>query len=138
VTATSGGETAQDGPTVALDTSILMAPVEANLRLFEELDRLLGTYDPVVLSAVCEELDRLCAGSGTAATAASVGRDLASRARVLEVDSGYADDALVEKARSGSIEYVATADGGLQERVLEAGTPVLCLRGRETLAVTDP
>jgi len=125
-------------PTVALDTSVLMAPVEANLRLFEELDRVLGAVDPVVPSSVLQELDRLGDGSGEAATAASVGRDLAARARPLDTGGTYADDALVELAAAGDVDYVATADRELVRRVLDADTPVLCLRGRETLAVTDP
>jgi len=44
--------------TVALDASALMAPVERDLRLFDELDRLLGAVDPVVPGAVLEELDQ--------------------------------------------------------------------------------
>ena len=75
-----------DAPIVALDTSVLMAPVEANVRLFEELDRLLGTHRTVVPSAVRSELDRLADGSGTEATAAAVGADLARRADPIEVD----------------------------------------------------
>ena len=125
-------------PTVALDTSVLMAPVEANLRLFEELDRVLGAVDPVVPSSVLQELDRLRDGSGEAATAASVGRDLAARARPLDTGGTYADDALVELAAAGDVDYVVTADRELVRRVLDADTPVLCLRGRETLTVTDP
>ena len=125
-------------PTVALDTSVLMAPVEVNLRLFEELDRVLGAVDPVVPSSVLQELDRLGDGSGEAATAASVGRDLAARARPLDTGGTYADDALVELAAAGDVDYVVTADRELVRRVLDADTPVLCLRGRETLTVTDP
>jgi len=127
-----------EAPTVALDTSVLMAPVEVNLRLFEELDRVLGAVDPVVPSSVVRELDRLGDGSGEASTAASVGRDLAARARPLDTGDKYADDALVELAAAGDVDYVATADRELVRRVLDADTPVLCLRGRETLAVTDP
>ncbi|GAA0518273.1 hypothetical protein SAMN04488066_11937 [Halorubrum aquaticum] len=125
-------------PVVALDASALMAPVEANVRLFEELDRLLGSYDPVVPSSVVEELDGIGSGAGKAATAASVGADLADRARTVEVDGAYADDALVDLARAGRAGYVVTLDRPLVERVLDADTPVICLRGRNTLTVTDP
>ena len=125
-------------PVVALDASALMAPVEANVRLFEELDRLLGSYDPIVPSAVLEELDGIGSGAGKAATAASVGADLADRARTVDVEGAYADDALVDLARSGRVAYVVTLDRPLVERVLDADTPVICLRGRNTLTVTDP
>ena len=144
-------------PVVALDTSALMAPVEANVRLFEELDRLLGTYEAVVPAAVRSELNGLTSGAGTAATAASVGADLAERAETIGVDGAdaagetspvdgagaagdntYADDALVGLAVTGRVDYVVTNDRPLIERVLDTDTPVICLRGRTTLAITEP
>ncbi len=142
---------AADRPVVALDASALMAPVEADLRLFDELDRVLGAYEAVVPRAVVAELDRLSSGNGKAATAASVGRDLAARARTMEAeapgdekgegdgsDRPYGDDALVALARTGRAGYVVTNDRPLIERVLDADTPVLCLRGRNTLRIREP
>ena len=148
---------ADDRPVVALDASALMAPVEADLRLFDELDRVLGAYEAVVPGAVIVELDRLSSGNGEAATAASVGRDLAARARVVEAeppggedgedgedgkdggaDPAYGDDALIALARAGRTDYVVTNDRPLIERVLDADTPVLCLRGRNTLRIREP
>ena len=125
-------------PVVALDASALMAPVEADLRLFEELDRLLGGYETVVPAAVLAELDGLQAGNGAEATAASVGTDLATRAEAVATDESYADDALVELVTEGRVDGVVTNDRPLANRVLEAGTPVIGLRGRNTLAITEP
>ena len=125
-------------PVVALDASALMAPVEANVRLFEELDRLLGTYEAVVPAAVVAELDGLQAGNGAEATAASVGADLAARAETVETEETYADDALVELVTEGRIDGVVTNDRPLANRVLEADAPVIGLRGRNTLAITEP
>ncbi len=153
--APSSADDERDGggrpPIVALDTSALMAPVEADVRLFEELDRLLGAYETVVPASVRSELAGLSSGGGTAATAASVGSDLATRARTVEVggtgdddaNGGSdgdtdADDALVALARTGRVGYVVTNDRPLVERVLDADTPVICLRGRNTLAITEP
>jgi rRNA-processing protein FCF1 len=131
----SGDERA--GPVVALDTSVLMAPVERDLRLFEELDRLVPDARPVVPASVVEELASLAAGgSGEAATAASVGRDLAARATRVETEAGYADDALVALAAAGRADYVATVDAALRERVHERDVPTICLRGERKLAVT--
>jgi len=125
--------------TVALDTSVLMAPVEADLRLFDELDRLLGAYDLVVPDAVRRELDALAdAEGGVAGRAASVGRDLADRAAVVETAAGSADDALVELAESGDVDAVATLDRPLRERVLAAGGAVLTARGRGILQLIEP
>ncbi|MFO8116120.1 MAG: DUF188 domain-containing protein [Halorubrum sp.] len=129
---------ARGAPVVALDASALMAPVEANLRLFEELDRLLGAYEAVVPTAVISELDRLQGGHGEAATAASVGADLATRAETVETAASYADDALVELVTEGRVDGVVTNDRPLANRVLEAGAPVIGLRGRNALAITEP
>ena len=127
-----------DAPVVALDASALMAPVEANLRLFEELDRLLGAYDMVVPTAVIAELDGLQEGNGVEATAASVAADLATRAETVETDESYADDALLELVTTGRVDGVVTNDRPLSNRVLEAGAPVIGLRGRNTLEITEP
>ncbi|VTT86426.1 Nucleotide binding protein, PINc [Halorubrum sp. DM2] len=133
----SGDETG-GVPVVALDASALMAPVEADLRLFEELDRLLGGYETVVPATVTAELDGLQRGNGAEATAASVGADLATRAEPVETDESYADDALVALAAAGRADAVVTVDGPLATRVLDAGAPVIGLRGRNTLAITEP
>lgn len=126
-------------PTVALDTSVLMAPVERDLRLFDELDRLLGAYDMVVPTAVSEELAAIAASEGgVTGRAASVGGDLAERAEPLETTAETADDALVELAASGAVDAVATTDRALAERVLEAGVAVVSPRGHHTLQLTQP
>ena len=132
------GDGLDGAPVVALDASALMAPVEANLRLFEELDRLLGAYEAVVPTAVVSELDRLQGGNGEEATAASVGADLAARAEAVATDESYADDALVELVAEGRVDGVVTNDRPLANRVLEADAPVIGLRGRNALAITEP
>ncbi len=120
-----------------LDTNALMAPVEVGVRTFEELDRLLGEYEAVVPEAVLAELDRLSEGGGEAATAASVGADLARReCEPLPHDASYADDAVVEIGRR--VEYAVTSDMPLRGRLLEANVPVICLRGRTKFEITEP
>jgi rRNA-processing protein FCF1 len=121
-----------------MDTSALMMPVECDVRVFDELDRLLGECEFVTPAAVIDELDRLATGAGEEATAASVGRDLAERCRVVETDTSYADDALVELADRGECAYVVTNDRPLRDRLLERGVRVIGLRGRNTLNITQP
>ena len=128
-------------PTVALDTSALMTPVEVGVRVFDELSRLLGDAEFVVPRVVLDELSGLAGGASTEATAASVGLDLAGRCRVVDVDGiGFetADDALVELARRGAVDYVVTNDADLGDRLLVAGVPVVGVRGENTLAITEP
>ncbi|MFB6118219.1 twitching motility protein PilT [Halosegnis sp.] len=120
---------------IAVDTNALMMPVEADVRLFDELDRLLDDYEPVVPESVLEELDRLAAGNGEEAVAASVGRDLADRCTVVATDAEYADDAVLELA--GDCAYAVTNDRPLRRRLSMAGVPVICLRAGTKLAVTN-
>ena len=120
-----------------MDTNALMMPVELDVRVFDELDRLLGAYDLVTPAAVLEELERLSDGAGEAARAANVGRDLASRCRVVETDASYADDAVVELVERGEADCVVTNDGPLQTRVAKAGARVIGIRGRNTLTIQD-
>ncbi|SEH13110.1 hypothetical protein SAMN04487967_1154 [Natronorubrum sediminis] len=124
---------------VALDTSALMMPVELDVRLFDELDRLVDAYEPTTPQAVVEELRRLAEKGGTEGTAANVGHDLATeRCLIVDTEESYADDALVELAREGVVEYVVTNDRPLCDRVLEECVPVIALRGRNKLAITQP
>ncbi|MFB6151599.1 MAG: PIN domain-containing protein [Haloarculaceae archaeon] len=133
---------------VLMDANALMMPVECGVRVFEELDRVLGTadagdrpsgLDTVVPRAVLDELDRLADGAGEAATAASVGIDLArDRCRVLDHDAESGDAAVLECAGREDVTHAVTNDGALRERLLDAGVPVISLRARNKLAVTRP
>ena len=123
-----------------MDTNALMMPVECDVRVFDELARLLGegvdAVDLVVPRAVVTELDSLAPGASKEAVAASVGRDLADRCRVVETTADYADDAVVELAADA--DYVVTNDRPLRGRLLDRGVPVVGLRGRNPLAITEP
>jgi rRNA-processing protein FCF1 len=124
--------------TVVLDTNALMMPVECSVRVFEELDRLLGRADCVVAQAVLDELDKLAEGASEEATAANVGLDLADRCSVVEAEPEYADDAVLAVAQRDAVEYAVTNDLPLKERLLESGVPVISLRGQHKLAITQP
>ncbi|MEF8882642.1 MAG: twitching motility protein PilT [Halapricum sp.] len=124
--------------TVVLDTNALMMPVERDVRVFEELDRLLGSADCVVPQAVFDELDKLAGSASEEATAASVGRDLADRCTVVAAEPEYADDAVLAVAQRETVEYAVTNDKPLRERLLDAGVPVISLRGNHKLDITQP
>ncbi|QLG28033.1 twitching motility protein PilT [Halorarum halophilum] len=124
--------------TVILDTNALMMPVECDVRVFEEIDRLVTDAELVTPAAVVAELEKLSDGAGEEATAAAVGRDLAERCRVVETHESYADDAVVELASGEFDGFVVTNDGPLRERLADRAVRVICLRGANTLAVTEP
>ena len=121
-----------------MDTNALMLPIEHEVRVFEELDRLFPNPEPLVPRAVLAELDELAGSHGEEATAASVGRDLADRCRPVDHDDESADNACVELASENACEFVCTNDRSLRDRLLETGTPVVGARGTDTLAVTEP
>jgi len=123
---------------VVLDTNALMMPVELDVRLFDELDRILPPgYELFVPEAVLDELATLSSGRGKEATAASVGADLAERATPVEHEAAYADDAVLEVARELGATVV-TNDRPLRDRLFEAGIPVIGLRGHNTLERNEP
>ena len=115
-----------------------MMPVECNVRVFDELERLLDAPEYVVPRAVVEELEKLADGHGKEATAASVGLDLAERCDVHETDATYADDAVVELALGTGAAHVVTNDTPLRNRLLDANVSVIGLRGKNKLAITQP
>ena len=123
---------------VVVDTNALMMPVECNVRLFEELERLLGTVEPLVPAAVVAELESLSGSASEEARAASVGRDLADRCEPIETDQDYADDAVLEAGLRETVDHVVTNDADLKTRLLDAGVSVISLRGRHELAITQP
>ncbi len=122
-----------------LDTNALMMPVELDVRLFDELERLTGcspaVLDLLVPRAVVDELDRLSGGSDAQARAARVGRDLADRCQAVETDEQYADDAVLALATARDA-LVVTNDRPLRTRLRADGLRVAAVRGRDTLAET--
>ena len=123
---------------VVVDTNALMMPVECNVRLFEELERLLGTVEPLVPAAVVAELESLSGSASEEARAASVGRDLADRCEPIETDQDYADDAVLAAGLWETVDHVVTNDAALRDRLADAGVSVISLRGRHELAITQP
>ncbi|MFB6074098.1 MAG: PIN domain-containing protein [Haloarculaceae archaeon] len=123
---------------LVLDTNALMMPVECDLRLFEELERVAGDDDYAVPSAVAAELEKLSDGAGEEATAAAVARDLLERCRVVGTAAEYADDAVLELATRPEASGAVTNDAPLRDRLLARGVPVIGLRGQNKLAITQP
>lgn len=123
-----------------MDANALMMPVELDVRVFDELERLLPGFDCVAPQAVLDELESLAAGgNGQEAVAASVGADLATeRCRLIDHEESYADDAFVELSDGDAFDYVVTNDKPLRERLLSVGVPVIHLRGQHKLTITQP
>ena len=123
---------------IVVDTNALMMPVECDVRLFEELDRVAPGGEYLVPESVRTELTKLADGNGTEATAAAVGRDLLERCSVTDTDADYADDAVLELAERDDVTHAVTNDKPLKRRLLDAGVPVISLRGGNKLGITQP
>ena len=123
---------------IVLDTNALMMPVECDVWLFEELDRVGAGGDYFVPEAVRAELGKLADGAGAEATAAAVGLDLLDRCTVTGTDADYADDAVLELSTRDDATHAVTNDKPLKRRLLDAGIPVISLRGRNKLGITQP
>jgi len=124
---------------VVMDTNALMMPVECDVRVFEELERLVGDEELLVPEAVRAELAKLADGRGEEATAASVGLDLAAdRCESVGHEEEYADDAVLEVAGREGVTHAVTNDGPLRDRLFDAGVPVVSLRAENKLTVTQP
>lgn len=125
--------------TVALDASALMLPVELDVRLFEELERHLGTVEAIVPAVVVAELRGLAGGGGTSGRAAAVGLELLDReCTVVSTANDPADDALLELVLSGRAGYLVTADRALIDRATEVGVATVAPRGTDRLVVHEP
>lgn len=125
--------------TVSLDTSALMLPVELDIRLFDELERLLGEITPLVARSVVSELERLASDGGSAGRAARVGLELVeARCTVVGTELSVTDDAVLALATDGPSSFVVTADLELAERARRADIPAITPRGRRQLSIRPP
>jgi hypothetical protein len=122
--------------TVLLDTNALMMPSQFRIDLFEELRDLLGSYEPVVLTDVVNELKRLSGGHGKDAAAARLGLEMCHRCTIVEsgTDEGTVDDRISGYAkRHGGM--VLTNDRALRNQLLSHRIPVIALKNQKKLGV---
>ncbi|MGP8320704.1 MAG: type II toxin-antitoxin system VapC family toxin [Methanosarcinaceae archaeon] len=119
---------------VIIDTNALMIPVQFNVDIFDELQRL-GFDEFVLPKAVLDELDTLVGRSkGKDRMAAKVARSLAGRCKVVDI-TGFADDVIAELAWDSNAA-VLTNDIRLKNRLREKGITVVYLRQKNRLATT--
>ncbi|HJH30501.1 MAG TPA: DNA-binding protein [Methanosarcinaceae archaeon] len=119
---------------VIIDTNALMIPIQFNVDIFDELQRL-GFDEFVVPKAVLDELDTLVERSrGKDKMAAKVARSLANRCEIVNV-TGFADDVILEFANDSSAA-VLTNDIKLKNRLCKKNITVVYMRQKNRLATT--
>ena len=124
--------------TVILDSNFLFVPFQFHVDIFDELEALLGRYEPVILSTTLEELRGLTKkGSEKMRRQASAALELVERCRAVEVErqSGESYDDVILRTAKEWTSPVATNDANLRKRLREAGLATIFLRQKAPLEI---
>jgi len=113
-----------------------MIPSRFRVDIFGELEKIIGAYEPLVLTEVLHELSGLSLGHGRDGSAARFALTLAEKCH--EVSSGYSRGSVDEKVLWYALEHscmVVTNDKGLRDLLLSAGVPVISLMHKKKLGI---
>jgi rRNA-processing protein FCF1 len=123
---------------VILDSNFLFVPFQFRIDIFEELNRLLGKAEPVVLSTTLEELNSLVKKrSEKTRRQALAAIELADHCGIIEVERGLEesfDDVVLRTAKEWNCP-VATNDAALRKRLRESNVAAVFLRQKTHLEV---
>ena len=115
---------------VIFDSSFLMAVAETPTSWFEDIVDNVGSFRPVLLECVGEELQKLASGRGDRSRTARVALDLAFAFEQRPCGSARVDDEIVSAAAGGK-RLIATVDRDLARSASAAHIPVITLsKGR--------
>jgi rRNA-processing protein FCF1 len=123
---------------VILDSNFLFIPFQFKIDIFDELDKLFGKVEPIVLSTTIEELQQLTAkGSPKMRKQAATALRLVERCQSVTAErrtgESY-DDVILRVAKEWSVP-VATNDAKLRKKLRETGVTVVFLRQKSHLAI---
>lgn len=123
---------------VLFDANFFFLPLQFKIDIFDEIESLIGRFEPIVLSTTLEELKKLSkAKSGKTSKQALLALELARKCRIVEVNrrpcESY-DDVILRMAKKCG-GAVATNDGELRKKLREAGIPVIFLRQKAYLQI---
>jgi rRNA-processing protein FCF1 len=115
---------------VLFDSSFLMAVMEHPTTWLQDIGEKVGGFEPVVITPVYSELERLASGKSRGARFASLAKQLADSGalKIEETGGEKADDELVSRALSDGA-MVATVDSDLIEQLQASRVGVVRLRG---------
>lgn len=121
---------------IQFDTNAFMMASQFRIDLFRELGELIGSFEPVVLRDVVQELRGIAQGAGKHAAAARFGLALSERCRIVEAgnDSVPVDERIAQFAESNG-GMVVTNDRDLREFLLSKNIPVISLKNKKKLDI---
>lgn len=118
---------------IILDTNMLLVPVQFNVDIFDEIDRLIeGKYQIVTLDLVVNELKKMAKSNSKDAKAAKVGLELIKNKKVKIVKSKIrnTDNAIIQLANNN---IVATNDKLLRQKLRNKNIKTIYLRNKKFL-----
>jgi len=120
---------------VLLDANALMMPAQFQIDLFDELQILLGEFEPVVLKRVMDELDGLSQQKGHTGAAARLGTTFGRKCIIAdgrELKSGSVDEQVIEYAAQNGC-LVVTNDRRIRDALFARGIGVISMRKQKRL-----
>jgi rRNA-processing protein FCF1 len=116
-----------------------MMQAQFSVDLIDELRRLLGAFEPLVLDSVVNELAGLSAGKGRDGAAARHGLEIARRCTLVRAENlpaAAADSQVIDYAhRNGCL--VVTNDRDLRDALLVRGVGVISMRKQKRLELVQ-
>lgn len=121
---------------IILDTNFLLLPFQLKIDIFDEIEKIIGRFEPIVLSTTLDELNKLSKSrSAKMSRLASLAMDLSKKCKIMEVyampGESY-DDVILRVARENNC-IVATNDRLLRKKLRKAGIATIFLRQRAYL-----
>jgi rRNA-processing protein FCF1 len=114
-----------------------MMPAQFQIDLFDEIRNLVGSFEPVVLSAVLHELEGLTRAKGRHGAAARLGLALAAHCTITEsrdLESESVDAQVIEYAAQTDC-VVVTNDRRIRDALYARGISVISMRNQKKLEI---
>jgi rRNA-processing protein FCF1 len=123
---------------VIFDANFLFAQFQFKIDVFDEIESLIGRFEPIVLSTTLEELKRLSMKrSEKVRRQAILALELAGRCKLMEVElkPGERFDNVILRVAKENNCIVATNDRRLRMRLREFGIPTIFVRQKSYLQI---
>jgi rRNA-processing protein FCF1 len=123
---------------VILDSNFLFAPFQFQIDIFEELGKLLGKAEPIILTTTLEEIETLARKrSPKTSIQALAALELAKKCKTVEAKMKLREsyDDVILRTAVDSDYLVATNDSDLRKKLREAGVAVIFLRQKSHLEI---